>query len=410
MEKWIPNAEDGWAETKSPKTQSQTMLGNELYSMILSNKKLRKLDLTNCNIGTTGTPTSALSAIGRAMQTGQLGLSSIFIGQNFLTQKDLYAFIAGIKKNRGAVRKLSVANCQLEQQQINLLLDIFTTCSPEHFNTIDISNNQPHVNPEKLDLLLRRAKNLKTLRIRKTDFPIESLMLGVTNLRHLDVGGTRLTDQRVSALCSYIKSRAFNNLEILSIDDCCLNGFHFQDIFLSIYQSCNDHVHLNAGSNPICKENCSLSKFYQSILQSEGPSSLSLARTEWDNTSLSNLLDCLRANNVIRHLDLAYIQLSTKVSEDTVRKLAALFEHNKTLEELILVGEETQLGNFGLGKLIAQALAKNNTLKKLNVTGNLIGDTGALHLAEMLKVNKTLKSLEIDDNKVGTHHLFLSLH
>lgn len=388
--------------------QNQNALSNELYVMITSNKKLRKLDLTNCTIGTTGSTDSALSTIGRAMQTGQIGLNSIFIGQNMLTQTDVDMLIAGIKVNRKAVKELGIADCQLKQQQIDLLFDTFISRSPEHLNTLDISDNQPHVNPDKLDLLLRRANHLKTLRIRKIDIPIEPATMFVTRLRHLDVGGTRLTDHYIANLCSYIMTPAFNGLESLSVDDCGLNGSHFQEIFQSISQTRNRNVHLKAGSNPICKESGSLPKFCYSILQSEGPSSLSLARTEWDDPSLREFLECLRTNSVIRHLDLAYIQLPTNASEDTVRMLAALFERNSTLEELILTGEETLLCNAGFGKMIVQSfpsLVGNTTLKKLNLTGNLIGDIGAFQLAEVLKKNKTLKSLEIDGNKVSDHRL-----
>ncbi|RUS31016.1 hypothetical protein BC938DRAFT_478611 [Jimgerdemannia flammicorona] len=388
---------------ESHEAQNQNALTNELYEIIINNKKLRRFDLSNCTIGTTGTLNSALAAIGRAMQTGQIGLNSIFIGQNKLTEADVDVLIAGIRANRKAVKELSVNDCDLKQPQIDRFLDTFSARSPEHLNFFDISNNDPCVNSDKLDLLLRKANHLKTLRIRKCDVPIEPATLFVTRLRNLDIGGVRLSDHYISTLCSYITTPAFKNLESLSVDDCGLNGSHFQDIFQSISQSRNRNVHLNVGANPICKEIGSLPKFYYSILQSVGPSSLSLARTEWDDPSLRELLECLRTNNIIRHLDLSYIQLPTSASEETIRMLAALFERNTVIEELILAGGGTLLGDAGFGKMIVQAfpsLTSNYTLRKLDVRGNLIGDVGAFQLSEVLKENRILKCLEVDENKI----------
>lgn len=79
-------------------------------------------------------------------------------------------------------------------------------------------------------------------------------------------------------------------------------------------------------------------------------------------------------------------------------KLAAAIAKNKTLKVLDL--RENNIGPDEV-KYLAAALKTNNTLQSLQLDSSSIGDEGARCIAEMLNVNKTLKEISLDRNNIG---------
>jgi Ran GTPase-activating protein (RanGAP) involved in mRNA processing and transport len=88
-----------------------------------------------------------------------------------------------------------------------------------------------------------------------------------------------------------------------------------------------------------------------------------------------------------------------KLSAIGAASLAVALSTNTTLVRLYL--SNNRLSDKGV-KLLAKALAtSNHTLKLLNLQENAISDTGAEHVAEMLKTNTTLVGLWLDKNDIG---------
>jgi predicted phosphatase len=50
------------------------------------------------------------------------------------------------------------------------------------------------------------------------------------------------------------------------------------------------------------------------------------------------------------------------------------------------------------GQVLAQMLYTNNTLRKLELDGNLLGPKSAAEFGKALKVNKSLKLLDLESN------------
>jgi hypothetical protein len=71
--------------------------------------------------------------------------------------------------------------------------------------------------------------------------------------------------------------------------------------------------------------------------------------------------------------------------------------------ELNLSVERTKIGYIGYEELnkICELLKTNQTIKKLDLSHNDIGDEGAILLTEMLKINETIQDVLLFDNKIG---------
>ena len=79
-------------------------------------------------------------------------------------------------------------------------------------------------------------------------------------------------------------------------------------------------------------------------------------------------------------------------------KLANAIAKNTTLKVLDL--HNNKIVPEGM-KQLADALKKNNTLQELDLSKNKIGGEGAGYIADMLAVNETLQELDLSNNKIG---------
>ena len=88
-----------------------------------------------------------------------------------------------------------------------------------------------------------------------------------------------------------------------------------------------------------------------------------------------------------------------KISSEGVSILVNAVRNPSILEELYL--DHNHISDLGV-QLLAQAISNNNTnLKVLYLGSNSITHVGAYHLAEMLKTNQTLRRLNLSENNMG---------
>ncbi|KAL1919156.1 uncharacterized protein VTP21DRAFT_2538 [Calcarisporiella thermophila] len=405
LEAWVPRQDEGWA-TYPDSQQAQhgvNMLTSELYALVVENKNLRKLDLTGCGIASLGMEHTAISVLGSAMQTGQVGLNSLFLGGNRIRGEDLGFLIAGIRGNRKAIRELSIENCGLTTKQLEAVVSALQQTSPEHLTYLDLSANVKNVGCTiGLERLLHDALHLRTLRIRGCTEQIEQLPLRLTKLRHLDIGGIPLSDGQIAFLLSYLSSEVAQCLDTLSVDKCQLHGGQLAQLFRVVPHD----LHLSAKENPLARELAMLPKFCYALLDPIGPVSLSLAHTEWDDPSFRELLECLSRNTFLRRLDLAGLKLVGPIEADTGRMLEVLLRENHVLEELDFRGEflpgegavASPMGSMLTGALAS--LLENRALKRLDITGQGVGDRGAAVISQVLRQNTVLSELAMDANGV----------
>mmetsp|Transcript_26144 Transcript_26144/g.58737 ORF Transcript_26144/g.58737 Transcript_26144/m.58737 type:complete len:1154 (+) Transcript_26144:242-3703(+) len=103
---------------------------------------------------------------------------------------------------------------------------------------------------------------------------------------------------------------------------------------------------------------------------------------------------CIRANVVLRELDLSYNTLGTDAG---VNILDAMID-NHTIKKLSLRGN---LIGDELSAILPDLLRCNNVLEELDLGHNRLGFSCAFALAEALEVNRSLKRLVADYNSFG---------
>jgi hypothetical protein len=396
--------------------KGRNMLGAILYNILLSNPRLVKLDLSSCGI-----TSETVSAIGQAFMTGQSCLERLLLGDNSITREGAQALASGITGHKSAIKELDLSNCKLTHDSIESILHALDTNDPSKLEVLSLSNNNCDIESDILTVLLSKTVSLRSLNLQNCskffDYmitPIISLeVLGNTQLTTLNLGGVPLNDlNHMNALYAYIQSSAFAKLRFFNIEDCNLDGEKVA-LILSYVTTSPDYKKLRvwAGGNHITRNLQGFKEFCNAIRNNWTPTWLSLRNTLFGSNVeiITDFLQTFCENSVIKCLDLSYpIFKSSKdpprVTMKAVNKaceiIGKIFNENRTLRELCLNGDnEKKFGPF-LG-INLFGLENNDTLEKLYIKGNSIGDQGAKVLSEVLKSNRKLKTLDIDENEIG---------
>ncbi|ORZ03006.1 hypothetical protein BCR43DRAFT_510122 [Syncephalastrum racemosum] len=439
LEQWTPMKDDAWAlarRSNVPKLENDTVLAYELYALLVTSPRLTKLDLTGCYIGHGNfkRPTSALLAIGKALRQVTPNVARIdrlCLGKNRMFGIDLQALMTGLETQKHGLRQLDVHDCRLGQQQMEFLVSSLLLIRPERLQYLDLSSSHTPiaVSDGLLENLFQRCGKLQVVNLRgHAEAPLEALLslrrpgesqlnrgslatlasLATTTSRivRLDLSGSKHLD--INLLLLWMDNVSFNSVQVLHLDDCGLNGGHVRDLLVGITQSGNRDLHLSLAGNPLLKDVVHLPKLSSAFLKGDGPRSLSLARIEWEDSTLRELFECLRENQTIESLDLSDTSLVDDLSADTERMLSSVFERNTVLKVLNMgytlpVKQPVRRQSANIGRLVIRALdgLRNNvSLEYLKLTGLLLGDAGAKALARLLLRNHTLLGLSIDGNEI----------
>lgn len=144
---------------------------------------------------------------------------------------------------------------------------------------------------------------------------------------------------------------------------------------------------------------------------------LSLPGNQLSEVGLKSLTDflCSSGSHVLKTLTLGHkapsVAIYIDVSEsDLLLPLSKGLEINRTLTELSMVKSNLRV-NEGNGRALANMLKTNRSLQVLNLAKNSeIGNQGAKHLAEGLKMNSTLKTLNLNDCGITTEGIKCMAH
>ncbi len=138
-------------------------------------------------------------------------------------------------------------------------------------------------------------------------------------------------------------------------------------------------------------------KLFKMLTKNKTVSSLSLSGDGVTNKHGKLIGECLSENTTLTYLAIQHCQ----IGREGVADLAPSMKNNTTLKTLILGPSKH---NWGLMDpsifLLAQVIAKNPTLTRLDVVSFHIADESAKSMALMLTMNTALKLLNLSENAI----------
>eukprot|EP01132_Coremiostelium_polycephalum_P003206 gene3206-4017_t len=124
-----------------------------------------------------------------------------------------------------------------------------------------------------------------------------------------------------------------------------------------------------------------------------------LSDTELGDAGIIKLCEVMYPNSNLRHLSIdGNFKTRSKLRTRAIDAITNLIEDNCSIESLSIAAGNSkhQLKNDLVPFILS--LLKNQSLLKLDITGNGIGDSGSLALSKVLWNNQTLRSVKCDGN------------
>ena len=348
---------------------------------------------------------------------GETAVQIIDFSKNDLDDRAIAALAITIGGMPHGIVDLNLSNCSINRAPLSTLCSSFKK-NPQMTTSLmklNLSNNQlDSEGSSSLTSWLTNPNKLEDLDLSYTNANLESILpaltRGSTGMKVLNLSGNRLTPRAVQYLVSFIQSSS--SLSSLNLS----NTFLTPDQLPSIIQSINANrgltdLELNISNNKIGSVGASS---LSSLSQSKTILSLNLADNELGDEGIIVLCGYLENNITMKCLDISrnFSAKATKSRERAVSSfISSIIEGDLPLNQLILQGGKGCYLKLDLLSIL-DAIGSNDRLEVLDISGNMMGNKGAIALAKNLQINRTLQHLEWDDNStsyLGFYYIASSL-
>lgn len=395
--------------------QSCLML-QEIQSLALKSKRLRRLDFSNCltrkpvDDDLVRDPGSGIGEGLFPLCTQQLtNVDWIILSGIILAEIDVdYLYAAAIEKSCH-FRALDLGHCGLTDESLKIVMQGIVY-QEDTLESLNISGNLARLDSELLGRQLGRFERIRKLDLSNSHFCSGSApLLACETLHHwrleeLSLAGTALNEQSIDALAAYLASEQSNTLCVLRLDQCQLTG---NDVRILLKFMCYGRIqprdlHLFISENRLEQQH---SKLVNALKKSETPTHMTMQMLEYTNEqNFQSLLSAISGNASLKYLDISRVSLPFDASEETCKQMQQMLETNKTLLELNISGEQSHLETVTLGTGLSDALhglIRNKCLQILRVEHQVLGLPGADALASVLLENEALREIYCEDNEIN---------
>ncbi|KAF2142978.1 uncharacterized protein K452DRAFT_225981 [Aplosporella prunicola CBS 121167] len=305
----------------------------------------------------------------------------IILNEITLGETDLEYLIAAAAERHCHLRALELSKCGLNERKMSLLLDALRT-QENTLEAIDISKNTARLVPSIFDPQLSVFGYIRILNlcgVGHTAGP-EPLLTAETllswRLQELNLSGTQLNHATIEAIATYLKSPKSDSLHKLRVDRTCITGRQIAHLMRSMTRYPGMARELHMDISENYIEKFHF-EFAAAISDGYAPMHLTIELIDYDDEShFAELALAIAKNNTIRRLDVTKVSLPSDASEGTCDALEKMFKDNKTLIALDMSGEDSKLETAKFGVGINKALCG-------------------------LKYNNTLRELHIKNQGLG---------
>lgn len=401
---------------KIPLKENSWLLVQEIQSLALKSKRLRRLDFTEC-LKRNPVDEDSLRDPGCGICEAIFPLCGqqltnvdwiVLHGLN-LAEIDIdYLYAAAIEKSCH-FRAIDLGYCGLKDQSLKTVVQGLVY-QEETFESIDISGNVARVNPDIIGRQIGRFQRIRKINLSNTQLCaglegiVESSTFLQWRLEDVTLSRTPLNDQSVTALATYLSDSKSSTLRTLQLDECQLSGKDVATILKAMASGRKSprNLHLYVSENKLESHHDML---VQAIGRSLTPTHLTMQMLEYSKEqNFQNLICAFSTNTTLKYLDISRTSLPVDASEETCHLLQDMMATNNTLEELHISGEESHLEAVTLGAGFRNALKgleKNKSIKIFRVEHQVLGLPGANTLASVLQKNSTLREVHCEDNQIS---------
>ncbi|MCJ1292972.1 hypothetical protein MMC34_004525 [Xylographa carneopallida] len=399
-----------------PLKDQSWLLVQEIQSLALKSKRLRRLDFFHClkrkprdEDGSRDPGSGICEALFPLCAQQLTNVDWITLNGVTLAEIDIdYLYAAAIEKSCH-FRAVNLGHCGLGDGSLKTVMEALLH-QEETLESVDYSGNPVRLNPELLAKQLCRLQRVRKLDLSNTQCSagkrglLESGTLLRWRLEELSLSGTTLNEESVDALASYFADPKSNTLRQVQLNQCQLSG---KDVAKLTNAMCAGRTQPREVDFQVSENKLELGHdlLVDAFANSTTPSQMTMQMLEYTREqNFRDLIEALSTNKTLQYLDISRTSLPFDANEQTCKVLRHMLETNETLQELNLSGEETHLEAVTLGPGLRHALKgleANRSLKVLRIEHQALGLPGANALASVLEKNNTLSELYCEDNGIS---------
>ncbi|XP_020809868.1 F-actin-uncapping protein LRRC16A isoform X3 [Drosophila serrata] len=333
-------------------------------------------------------------------------IRTIDLSHNIIEDKGAIHLAGPIAKVSKGLCKLALAHCGLTSKGVNQMSQSLTLNQSisNSLTYLDLSGNSLKDDITNLHNFLAQPNVLEHLDLASTDITLENLFGALlrgcaTHLAHLNVSHNSFSTKKGKEIPPSFKQFFTSTLSLkhLNIAGCKLPMEALKNLLLGL--ACNEStagLYLDLSSNTLGAQGAHVLESCihgVRVLQS-----LDISDNNLD-AELAPVLTAISKNPSIRtlHLTRSLTGMKPKHIPPVMDALVNLIQKDDfPLAELVL--SENKL-KHDLHDFI-NALGSNQSLQKLDISGNYMGDVGARLLAKALQINNRLRTIYMDKNGV----------
>ncbi|XP_017078374.1 F-actin-uncapping protein LRRC16A isoform X4 [Drosophila eugracilis] len=333
-------------------------------------------------------------------------IRTIDLSHNIIEDKGAIHLAGPIAKVSKGLCKLALAHCGLTSKGVNQMSHSLTLNQSisNSLTYLDLSGNSLKDDITNLHNFLAQPNVLEHLDLASTDITLENLFGALlrgcaTHLAHLNVSHNSFSTKKGKEIPPSFKQffTSTFSLKHLNIAGCKLPMEALKNLLLGL--ACNEStagLYLDLSSNTLGAQGAHVLESCihgVRVLQS-----LDISDNNLD-AELAPVLTAISKNPSIRtlHMTRSLTGMKPKHIPTVMDALVNLIQKDDfPLAELVL--SENKL-KHDLHDFI-NALGSNQSLQKLDISGNFMGDVGARLLAKALQINNRLRTIYMDKNGV----------
>ncbi|CAG9763281.1 unnamed protein product [Ceutorhynchus assimilis] len=341
-------------------------------------------------------------------------LHTIDLSHNPIEDKGASYLSQCVNRLSKGVAHINLSHCGLSSKGINNLANALysNVTNANTLTYLNLSGNSLKDDISNLQNFLSQSNTLQYIDISSTDIILENLFGALvkgctTNLVHLNVSRNPFSSKKNKEAPISFKQffSSTLNLKYLNISHCKLPQEALKNLLLGL--ACNEftkEMSLDISNN-------GLGSHGAHVLEScvhgvRCISSLDISDNSMDS-DLCNVVLAISKNKSLKHLNMGRsMKKHMSLIMDSVVQI--IQDDECILQSLIIPDCRLRGDLFNL----LNALGDNKSLELLDISGNLIGDSGARLLAKALQINSKLKTIILDRNNIslqGYHDLAYAL-
>jgi len=397
------------------------------------------ISLTSLALRGAGLTSSEVTALADAIKSTKSVLKEIDLSSNSIENSGGAALASALGHLSEGLTVVNFKDCELGKSASDLI-DAIAKNGATSLREVNLSNNKiASYAPSAIESLIKKAGGLTKLELsaigasKKETKVIASALASVASksqlthvdlsnnefddgaiselgnflfasntLQELKLSGSKLASRNVSALLQKISENRYVKVRIRDVlSSISSSSFSFPSLFLFFFVLL---ILFSSQGVSVDLSDCSLndSSFMSTAKDWTNIVGLNLSRNDFSDDVIADITGYLLVNKSVASLSLEDVfGKATKNRFSAVHGLAKLVEKGAPLTSLNLksTSKSGAIGN-DIAPLI-EALETNKSIQHLDISGQDIGNNGAVGLGKVLRTNATLTSLAFDDNGIG---------